>query len=169
MTDQRKTVGTLSDFHEDANLIVEVTTVDEITYEIPIRKLTLDEWVAAGRGVEDPPRIVKGSRADGSYVYDDDDPAYIEGLEVAAQERLYRRILACLRIDIPGKTIEAQVKAMRKQLPADITQFLGNYLMQLHNSWRRKVEARAESFPGLRVSEDESDTEDRQPGVEPPD
>jgi len=161
-TDEQKPeirrIDALSDFKADKNLIAEVETVDGAVYEIPIRKLSLDAWSQVGKEVPEPEAPQVGTKKDGTAIYNENDPAWLQAKEDAYNERLYRRILACLRIDIPGKTIEARVKSLRDELPADVTQALGMFLMQIHNRWRRTVEARAETFHAVRTGEN-ADTE----------
>jgi len=170
MTDeqqQTRQITSLQDFAGDNDLIAEILTLDGVPYEIPIRKLPLDAWIAAGRDVQDPKPPEMGWKPDGSVILNYNDPAYLEAKEEAENERLYHRILACLRIEIPGKSKAAQVKALRETLRADVTQMLGSFILQLHNSWRRTVKSRAESFHGLRSGDDAGDSENREPGMEP--
>jgi len=164
----RKSISSLGDFADDFNLIAEIETWDQQVYEVPIRKLSLDAWGAVGKEIETPKPPELGAGPKGP-VYNYEDPVYLAAKKEAEDQRMYRRILACLRIDVPGKTVEAQVKALRAQLPADVTQALGTYIFQLHNRWRRAVEARADNFHAVRSGEDAGDSEDRQSGVEPVD
>lgn len=161
MTEEIRNITSISDFKADVDLIAEIKTLTGITYNIPIRKIPLDEWNAVGKEVPGPDKTnyIKGASKDGKYIYDLENPKYLAEQEAAVEERAYRRLLACLRVDVPGRTLAKKIETLRQDMPADVLRALFGYVERLH-VWRQPVQARAESFLGTGSGDDADITGD---------
>lgn len=127
------------------DIVVELTHGDR-DIEIPLRSLTYSQWNAIGLSVPAPTPPVQGVDKNGRPLFDYNNPAYLIQLEQAGEERVYRRLLASLRIDIPGATEDEKVHALREGLDTNIVRQLNEVIGQFALKGEARIKHRAETF-----------------------
>lgn len=111
---------------------------------IPCRMLSYGEWQRLGYEVLDPePPYMAGPKG---KLYDFNNPEYLLKKQQAQDERMYRRLLAFVQIDVPGKDTAEKIAHLRDALEVGIVNKLTAAMMQVATEGRAQVEARAETF-----------------------
>lgn len=145
MTDNDKpklTVSSLADL-SPRQVMVEIER-DQDVLTVPCRMLSYGEWQRLGYEVLDPePPFLAGPKG---KIYDYNDPNYQRTVKQMADERTYRRLLAFVDIEIPGKTVEEKIEHLRDGLEFGVLNQLVTAMMRVAVEGRARVEARAEAF-----------------------
>ena len=111
---------------------------------IPCRMLSYGEWQRLGYEVLDPePPYLAGPKG---KLYDFNDPQYLMKKQQAQDERMYRRLLAFVQVDVPGETMPEKIAHLRDALEVGIVNKLTAAMMQVATEGRAQVDARAETF-----------------------
>lgn len=141
-TKERVAVASL-DALRPRNVMVEIER-DEDVLVIPCRMLSFGEWQRIGYEVLDPEApYLAGPKG---KMYDFSDPQYLMKKQQAQDERMYRRLLAFIQVDVPGANVGEQIAHLRDTLEVGIVNKLTVAMMQVATEGRAQVEARAESF-----------------------
>lgn len=142
----------LTSFEELApmNVNVIVTLPEGREVRIPLRTLTYWEIFQIEAKVPPPTPPVSHATKDGP-VFNFKDPGYLQALQLADIERSYRRVLAALRIEVPGASEEEKLHALKTRLDAGVMRQLNQVLMGSAMSGEARIEARAATFQPNRV------------------
>jgi hypothetical protein len=123
----------------------EIEVGDEVLV-IPCRALTYQEQMEAGWEVSDPVPPIMGVGDDKRPLYDYQDPGYLKQKERANTERMYRRLLRFVQLEIPGETVEERVKALQDTLEYSIVTKLTMLMMRTFTEGEARANSRADSF-----------------------
>lgn len=129
------------------NVNVIVTLPEGREVRVPLRTLTYWEIFQIEAKVPPPVPPVSHATKEGP-VFDYKAPAYLQALQLADIERSYRRVLAALRIDVPGATEDEKLATLKARLDAGVMRQLNQVLMSSAMTGEARIEARAATFPG---------------------
>ena len=142
---QRLKITSLADL-QPRTVDVLIERGDEVL-EIPCKTLSYAEFQRLGYEVIDPAPPTSGATAKGP-IYNYNDPDFLTARQRAADERLYRRLLAFIQIDVPGDTVDEQIKNLSEALEVDIVRALTRVMSDMVNGGEARIEARAATFHG---------------------
>jgi len=144
--DGRKPITDFAQLRDDFTTIdVVIDRPDGGELVVTVKTLSYKEWMDIERAVPMPAPPVNGADRSGRPIYNEQDATYQRAVADAHNERLYRRIIAALQMDVPGDTIEEQMEAIG-QLDTQLVISLGNVLTAAHLASVGRVEERARSF-----------------------
>lgn len=149
MTDEQKPpvieVTSLADLGP-RTIIVNLEREDGVL-QIKCRTLSYQRWQQIGWEVADPTPPVVGAGKHGP-IYNHDDPAYKAALMQASDERMYRRLLEFVQIEVPGRTVEQKLARLRETLEAGVVRHLAQVMGAYTRDGSARIEGRANSFRG---------------------
>lgn len=114
--------------------------------EIPLRTLTYAQWNQIGIDIPAATPPPMGVDKNNRPIFDYNNPQYIAQMEEVGQQRTYARLLASLRIEVPGTTKEEKIKSLRESLDANVVRQLLEVIGQFALKGEARVKHRAETF-----------------------
>jgi hypothetical protein len=140
---QRVKITSLADL-QPRTVTVEIERGDEVL-EIPCKTLSYAEFQRLGYEVVDPaPPTDRWDKKGPIYNYND--PAYLQDRQKANDERMYRRLLAFVQIDVPGDTVEEQIDNLTNTLEVDIVRALVGIMSNMVTGGEARIADRAATF-----------------------
>lgn len=124
---------------------VRIVVDDHEERVVPMRTLSWAQWEQIGESVPHPIPEPNGVTASGKLTYDYSHPDYLQRVAQANNERAYRRLLAMLRLEVPGST-DAEKVAFLKALDSNFINQLMTAANQLASGGRASIDARAGAF-----------------------
>jgi hypothetical protein len=115
---------------------------------VPMRALSYAKFQSIGREVKNPLPPITGAGKTGP-IFDYKDADYLIAMQEAEITRSCKRLLASLRLDVPGKTDDEKI-AYLQGLDVNRMALLMNVVSQLVTEGKAHVEARAATFHGGR-------------------
>lgn len=140
---RRFEITTLADL-QPRDVEVEIERDNEVLV-IPCRALSYAEFQRLGYEVVDPAPPASGATAKGP-IYNYNDPEYLAARQKAADERLYRRLLAFVQIDVPGDTVAEQIENLTNALELDVVKTLVAAMTRISTESEARVQNRATTF-----------------------
>lgn len=120
---------------------------DDHVEVVPMRTISYLDFQRLGDDVPNPvPPITHADR--NGPVYDYNDKAYQRALQDAHRLRACKRLLAMLRVDVPGGTEDERVDALLR-MDANRLRMLINAVTALAANGEAVVEAKAATFRGV--------------------
>lgn len=146
MTDNVVTASSWADLNDRVTVWIEIERPGGLL-RIPLRELTYHEWLQVELDEPMPaPPVIAGKG--GVKQYDRDNPDFRRKTGEVYERWTYRRLLAALKVDVPGET-EAEKIAALADMPAPLLQAIVGQLAAMHMANKARVEDRAGSFhPG---------------------
>lgn len=141
---KRVTVKALSDLAP--RLIDAELELGEEVLVIPCKALTYEEYQRAGWEVKDPEPPVMGVDDNKRPIFNLQDAGYLRQREEANTERMYRRLLKFVQLEVPGDTVEVRVQALRDTLEYSVVTKLTMLMMRVFTEGEARAQARAEAF-----------------------
>lgn len=111
---------------------------------VPMRTLSYGEFQRIGRDVPIPTPPIMGAGKNGP-IYDYNDAGYRQQVQDAEMQRTLRRLLASLRVPVPGGTVVEQVAVLQNS-DANRLRMLISAMVQLAAGGEASVESRAATF-----------------------
>jgi hypothetical protein len=145
-TKPEKPVIAITDLGSFAPGDVDVTLeFDDHSESVPMRALSYAEFQRLGWLVPNPKPPISGVDGNRRPVFDFQDATYQRQAQEADNERAYRRLLASLRLNVPGNDDDEKI-AYLKSLDANRMALLLNVVGQLVTEGKAHVEAKAAGF-----------------------
>lgn len=141
---KRISITSLDDL-QPRDVDVEIERGNEVLV-IPCRTLTYGEFQRLGYAVIDPAPPVATWNSKGAASYNYNDPQYLTAKQQAADERLYLRLLAFLKIDVPGDTPQEKIDNLQNTLEVDVVRALTKVMLDMVSGGEARVTDRATTF-----------------------
>lgn len=127
-----------------ANVTVTLEFDDHIE-EIPMRALSYAEFQKLGWLVPNPTPPISGVDGNKRPVFDYNNPTYQQQMREAETLRSYKRLLASLRLDVPGADEDAKIAYLQSRDANRMRMLLG-IVGQLVTDGEAHIEAQAATF-----------------------
>lgn len=136
-------VTSLADFEPaDVDVVLEFEDHKEL---VPMRQLSYAEFQRLGWEVPNPKPPISGVDKQARPVFDYTDATYLRQVQDAETQRSYKRLLASLRIDVPGADEAAKIDYLQSR-DANRMRLLLSVVGQLVTEGAASVEAKAATF-----------------------